>query len=265
MFLEISEQNVRIMSIKTEQFLNTLYNNDTDIDDEETIVRKTNNKHTFAIKKKFKLIKRGKAAYLVFGILPAILVSLLLVSYVVSSDNLIFTKNKLSFLNTTSGGKGYFYSNLQSIQMNVYNGSQNPTPAFQYVAYYKSMMDTYYDSFSAILEFTSYWVNLMMDNICSGSVIIQYACLSPSSTKGGMALITELVLTTTNPGYTKDFTDYYYNLYRIFGGMHFDLGNHAYKIFQSEVTQTEKVLIIILVLGIVMTPILLMVVGMRVI
>lgn len=32
-FLEISEQNVRIMSIKTEQFLNTLYNNETDIDD----------------------------------------------------------------------------------------------------------------------------------------------------------------------------------------------------------------------------------------
>lgn len=33
LFLEISEQNVRIMSIKTEQFLNTLYNNETDIDD----------------------------------------------------------------------------------------------------------------------------------------------------------------------------------------------------------------------------------------
>ena len=32
-FLEISEQNVRIMSIKTEQFLNTLYNNEADIDD----------------------------------------------------------------------------------------------------------------------------------------------------------------------------------------------------------------------------------------
>lgn len=149
-FLEISEQNVRIMSIKTEQFLNTLYNNETDIDDEETIIKKTNNKHTFAIKKKFKIIKREKLIYFMFGILGLIIISIILSNYIISTKNLLFMQDTLSFLNSTSSGKSFFYHSLHSIQLNVFNGSQNPTPAYYYITFYRNMINTYYMSFSGI-------------------------------------------------------------------------------------------------------------------
>lgn len=118
------------MSIKTEQFLNTLYNTEADIDDEETIVRKTNNKHTFAIHKKFKLIKRNTLINIVFGLIFTCILAIQIFSFSVSVNGLLFKRGTLPFINSTSSGTTFFYHHLHDLQKNVYNLESNPTPGY---------------------------------------------------------------------------------------------------------------------------------------
>ena len=220
-FLEITEQKVRIMSIKSEQFLNTLYNNETDIDDEESIIRKTNNKHTFAIKKKYKLINRDKGVFWVLVVLTFVLMALAVSIFVVSANSLVFTKNTLPFVNSTSGGRSFYYRNLYKLQLNIYNTSLIPRdPGDDFVTYSKRMTDIYYDSFYSVNEFTHYWIGVLLGDICSGQVKVKFACLSPGSKNGGTSMITQLVLMTQVLIYTTDFSEIYYNTYKIVGEVH---------------------------------------------
>lgn len=130
-------------------------------------------------------------------------------------------KNTLTFLNATSSGKSFFYRSLHSMQMNIYNNNTvNANPGYQYVSFYRNMVDTYYQSFSTLRSFATYWTSIMMENICNGTAKINFACDTLTSENGAMALITELILVTLAQTYSTDFSNSYYNYYRIFGALH---------------------------------------------
>ena len=103
----------------------------------------------------------------------------------------------------------------------------------------------------------------MMENICNGTSKIDFACLNPTSDNGAMALITELVLTTVAQTYKTDYSTYYYNYYRIFGALHESMTVEVLNAFTGKVEQLRNLLIILLSCSLVLTPLLIFVVGLR--
>jgi hypothetical protein len=80
-----------------------------------------------------------------------------------------------------------------------------------------------------------------------------------------MALITDLVLNTISlRNFTVDFSTSYYNLYKIIGSLHTSLSNHVLEAFNDTVTDIQKLLIILLIVSLVVTPILLIIIGLKV-
>lgn len=105
-FLSVPEHQILLFSSRSERFLTSLHVEDNEVEeDEEAFSAERTNKNSFAVKKKFKVVKRQNSVYFRFLLIPLVIQLFYALSFATSQGNLAFMKETVQYANQTSSAK----------------------------------------------------------------------------------------------------------------------------------------------------------------
>lgn len=123
------------------------------------------------------------------------------------------------------------------MQQHLLTNTSVVNPASDYIAYYERLFDLHEKTLSQDFSYHSYFIQLMMTDICNGSVSVPQACELDISSNGTLILFTDMTVITAYSDITSDFSDEYYLITKIIGRVH-DLLSDRLLATQMAITST---------------------------